>query len=130
MNVIDRAKDIFFKYKKEIIMTSFFLFIAIISILFINLTRHEGQFVTVSVRGGETVEYSLSENGEYTLLNGQVILVIENGEAYIEYADCPDRVCVRTGRISRVGESIICLPNKLSITVTGEKSEDDPDIIT
>ena len=41
----------------------------------------------------------------------------------MEEADCPDRLCVRQGAVSRVGESIICLPHELVVTVEGEEMD-------
>jgi hypothetical protein len=35
----------------------------------------------------------------------------------MEYADCPDKLCIRQGIVSRSGERIVCLPNRVSITI-------------
>ena len=37
-------------------------------------------------------------------------------------ADCPDLICVHHKPISRQGESIVCLPHKVIVEVTGEES--------
>ncbi len=76
-----------------------------------------GDTVSVSVDGEMVGEYSLLEDGIYPLNDGTNILVIECGEAYLKDATCPDRICVNRGKISHVGESIICLPNKVVVTV-------------
>lgn len=67
--------------------------------------------------------------GTYDLTVDQTIeigstnrVVIENGEARMEQADCPDQVCVNHRAIRRNGESIICLPNRVVVTV--ESSEE------
>ena len=69
--------------------------------------------------------YSLLINGEYFLNGGTNILVIENGEAYLSYANCPDHTCVRTGKIKYTGQSIVCLPNRLSVIVRSADREID-----
>ena len=51
-------------------------------------------------------------------------LVIEGGRARIEAADCPDKLCVKQRAISKAGESIICLPHKLVIRISGESGVD------
>lgn len=40
----------------------------------------------------------------------------------MEYADCPDQICVKHAEISKSGSSIVCLPNKVVITVHGDKN--------
>ena len=83
------------------------------------LKSEDGVFVSVRIGDGESVMYSLSEDGEYKLLGGKNILVIKDGKAYMSHADCPDKTCVRTGAISKTGEQIICLPNRVYISIIG-----------
>ena len=33
--------------------------------------------------------------------------------------DCRDKICVNTGKISRAGQSIVCLPARVSVAVVG-----------
>lgn len=68
--------------------------------------------------GGEVKSYPLGENREVKL--DSLTVVIEGGAAYVTDSKCPDRVCERTGRISREGQSIVCLPAGVVITVRGE----------
>ena len=51
-------------------------------------------------------------------------IIIEAGTVRMEDADCPDKLCVKQGRISRAGQSIICLPNRLVIIIYGESEWD------
>lgn len=77
-----------------------------------------GGHVEIEHDGGRVRTLLLSEN---TAINvGGCEIRTENGEVYVIDADCPDRMCVNTGRISRAGQSIICIPNRLSIRITGE----------
>jgi len=99
----------------------------IISLVFLGvnlLSRKGGATVEVEIDGEKVATYELYKNGEYVLGGGTNILVIENGEAYLSFADCPDHTCVKTGKIRYVGQSIICLPNRVAITVRG----DSPDV--
>ena len=96
-------------------------------IVFRNLEKTGGRVVVQ--QDNEIVgEYSLSEDGEYVFKTfyGSNTLVIKNGEAYVKNSTCRDHICEETGAISKVGDTIICLPNTLFITVTeGEPSEYD-----
>ncbi len=45
---------------------------------------------------------------------------VESGKVWVTGADCPDRICEHTGAISRAGESIVCLPNGIVISIGGK----------
>ena len=51
-------------------------------------------------------------------------IVIEDGEVYFEAADCPGTDCVHSGKISKPGRSLVCLPNKVEIRITGNSDVD------
>ena len=88
-----------------------------------ELSGEAGEWAVVRIDGEEVGRYSLLCDGEYELNGGTNTLVISGGEAYVSEADCPDRVCVRTGHVSRNGERIICLPNKLEVKIVGGGEE-------
>ena len=46
-------------------------------------------------------------------------MVIDGGEAYVKDASCADKVCEHTGRISRVNQSIVCLPGGVVVKIVG-----------
>ena len=114
--------------KRDIILIASILIVAIAFFLIVELTKEEGAGVTVKVDGIEVAEYSLSKNGTYPLNGGTNILVIENGKAYLTDANCPDKLCVHQGKISMTGETITCLPNKLTVTVFG--AEESVDLVS
>ena len=114
--------------KRDIILIASILVVAIAFFLIVELTKEEGAGVTVKVDGVKVAEYSLSKNGTYPLNGGTNILVIENGKAYLTDANCPDKLCVHQGKISRTGETITCLPNKLTVTVFG--AEESVDLVS
>ena len=76
--------------------------------------------------GSVVSEYPLSQNRTVVLngSGGTNVLVIEDGTARIDKADCPDGLCCKTGKVSRSGQSIICLPHKLTVEITGEARKD------
>ena len=114
--------------KRDIILIASILIVSVALFLIVELTKEEGAGVTVKVDGIEVAEYSLAKNGTYPLNGGTNILVIENGKAYLTDANCPDKLCVHQGKISMTGETITCLPNKLTVTVFG--TEDSLDLIS
>ncbi|MDR0819340.1 MAG: NusG domain II-containing protein [Oscillospiraceae bacterium] len=50
-------------------------------------------------------------------IDGHNTLIISGGEVYMAHADCPDKLCVKQGVISRNGERIVCLPNQISAAI-------------
>lgn len=97
-------------------------------LLFTAVTLRENgskNVIEVKVDGVVRGRYSLSENREIEL-NGTNHLVIQDGRADITDANCPDKVCVKQKPISKIGESLVCLPNKVIVTVVeGEENELD-----
>ena len=108
------------KYRLDVIVIASILVLSLLILLVVTLTKKEGSVAVVEVNGVTACEYSLWKNGEYSLNGGTNVLVIENGVAYLNYSDCPDHTCEKTGKIKYVGQSIICLPNKVSITIKGD----------
>jgi hypothetical protein len=45
-------------------------------------------------------------------------------------SDCPDHTCENTGKVKYVGETIVCLPNKVHITVIGPKDDTSVDFMS
>ena len=117
------------KYRIDIIVISAILVAALLIVLFMLLTKKEGSVVSVEVDGRVVAEYPLDEDGEFPLNGGTNLLVIEGGRAHIENSSCPDHVCERSGRISHVGETIVCLPNRVTVTVKGD-SEGGVDLVS
>ena len=50
-------------------------------------------------------------------------------EIRIASSDCPTQDCVHTGAISKAGQSIVCLPARVSIQLTGGAAEDGVDAV-
>ena len=85
-----------------------------------KLTAKSGKIVKIIIDGKEKYTYNLSEDIKTEILtegNKQNTLVIKDGKAFIESADCPDKICVSHRAISNAGETIVCLPHKVVISV-------------
>ena len=98
------------------------------------LFRGEGDTVYVEVDGKKFGSYSLSEDRTVEIRTGAKgeelnLLIIENGKAYVKSATCPDGICAKHKPISREGESIVCLPNKVVITVRQSADGNSPDMV-
>ena len=108
------------KYRLDVLIVAALLLVSLALLLVMTLTREEGAAVVVEIDGQTVATYSLYQNGEYALNGGTNVLVIENGQAYLNYSNCPDHTCEKTGKIQYVGQTIVCLPNRLTVTIKGE----------
>lgn len=100
---------------------------AAVLILF-HLRPAEGSFLTAKVvLDGETVaEYELSALTEPVTLSLSdapypLTIAAEQGRIRVTWSDCPSQDCVHTGWADRAGAQIICLPNRLIISLTGSE---------
>ena len=107
------------------------LAVVALAVLLVFLLRPaEGSNLTAVITlDGETVaQYRLDQLSQpvtLTVDEGTYPLTIraEQGRICIEHSDCPSQDCVRTGWISRPGQPIICLPNRLVISLFGTEPE-------
>ena len=109
------------------------LFLVILAgvILLLFLYQHfagsKGSYILVTQKGEKIGEYSLLENQTFVVTDenhSYNTIVIENGQVWIDQADCPDKLCVKQGKISKGGRSIICLPHKLTILVQADSKQE------
>ena len=111
------------KKPADLILVAALLLLAGVLALTLNANRQEGGVAVVRVDGVEVERHSLSLNGTFPLNGGSNILVIENGQAWLSEANCPDHICVKQGKIHYTGQVITCLPNRLTVTVEGGESD-------
>lgn len=114
--------------RADIIIILLVALLAIVSVLFMFGGNGSPEYVCVKLNGIVTSEYSLDRTGEYELSgeNGITLtLVIEKDGVSVRHAECPDKLCEKTGKISGAGQSIICLPAKISISLEGGSEEID-----
>ena len=113
--------------KKDIVLIIVILAVALAAYFFHEFIGTAGAgSVTVKVNGEIEGVYSLGEDQEIEINGGTNLLVIKNAKADMAEADCPDKLCVNQKPVSKNGESIICLPNKVIVEVSSsENSEFD-----
>ena len=103
--------------------------IVIISYITVNLLRNdEADTVVIYVDGKIEKKLDLNKNQEYKVNvdNGYNIIRIKDKKAKIKESDCSNQTCVNMGTISKDGQTLICLPHKVEVTiVSDDKSEVD-----
>ncbi len=115
----------------------------IVSIIIISLffILYGGRDAVIS---NSKTAYIYSNNklvGEYVLTDdykdvvkiesetGYNIMHIEDGQIWIHEASCPDKICIYQGKISKNGEMIVCIPNRMFIKIVDENDEREIDFI-
>ena len=122
------------KRRNDIIFIIALLLISAIGLVYLFVFRDSGDTVKVTVDAKPYGIYSLSEDITEEIISGdngeeRNLLVIKDGKAYVESASCPDGICSAHRPIFRNGESIVCLPNKVVITVITADTQDTADIV-
>lgn len=80
----------------------------------VTISRDREILMTCSLSGNRTIPIPDS-GGKVTNT-----LEIRNGKAKMVQADCPDGLCLHQKAISIKNENIVCLPNRVVVTVTGD----------
>ena len=115
-----------FKFRKaDFILICIILIVSGVLFFFHQLADSDNDATVVVQVDGKTVgTYSLNENVEVEINNSSNTLVIKDGSADMVLADCPDKLCVHQKAISKNNESIICLPNKVVVTIISDDEAD------
>ena len=84
----------------------------------------DGTAAKITVDNKTVATLSLSHDTTYTVetASGYNVVVVEDGRAFVREADCKNHICVKSRAVSRVGETIVCLPHKMKVTVVGDTS--------
>lgn len=116
--------------KADFIVIAVTAVLILISCVFLyGVNDGTGKYVQVEVDGAVTDTLPLDKDTvlEISTEKGSNTLVIKNGEAAVTRADCPDLICVNHRVVKRNGESIICLPHRVVITVISDAEENGVD---
>lgn len=118
--------------KGDIILAVVVLMFCVVLFLGIYIfNNNEGNFVQIEVDGKVVANLPLDEDTVYEIKKDDKItnkVVISNGKVDMTFADCRDQICVNHKEISKTNESIICLPNKVIVTVIDNNKDNSGEI--
>lgn len=109
------------KTKNDIILVLVIIVLGAVMLGAVSLFSKKGEWVEITLDGEHYGIYSL-DNDTRVEINGTNVLVIENNSAYMESACCKNQTCVKSPAVSEVGQMIVCLPNKITVTVVDGKT--------
>lgn len=91
--------------------------------------------VVVTVDGQEVLRRPLAVEDRYEIAqeDGKLnVLRVKDGAVWMEEANCRDGLCIRQGKMRNGAKTIVCLPNKVVVQLTGDApagEEDELDVI-
>lgn len=119
--------------KADFILIAAVVVVAGVLLFFLYGTNdNSGAYVVLEIDGQvvDTLPLDVDATREIeTDNNGTNTLVIKDGYAKMIDANCPDGLCTNQKKISRNGESIICLPHKVVVSVIDDNSDEQIDAV-
>ena len=119
--------------RRDLLLLAACLLAGCIAAGMIRIIASTGGYIEVRVEHpdseADTVIYPLAIDRDVTIRQGDAFNVIHiaDGQASMTEANCPDLICVHTRAVSHVGESVICLPHGVIVTVIDDDTAvDDP----
>lgn len=108
------------KIRNDLILISAILGISIVVFLIFTISLKKGEMAVVTVNGEKVAVLDLNEDTTQKINTkyGFNEVKIEKGEVSVTNADCPDKICANHRHISKVGETIVCLPHKLVVEIS------------
>ena len=95
-----------------------------------------GSVAVITQDGKELQRIDLSKvKNSYTIRvdhpdGGYNIILVEKGRISVTEASCPDKICIRQGKITDSSKPIVCLPNKMMIIIEGAGSSAGADSVS
>lgn len=109
------------RLKRDIILVLVMLAAAMTALLIINYgVKKKGTYAVVKVDGQELYKLELDKDTTVDVAGyqgGLNRIEVKTGKVSMTEADCPDELCVKTGKVSRTGETIVCLPHRVVIEI-------------
>lgn len=115
----------------------FIVVISLLSLLYVKKSafNYKGKYISIQVNGKEIkkIIFDKSVIGKTIPIEteyGYNLIEIGDEKVRVIEADCPDKLDVKQGFISKTGEVIVCLPNRLVIEIKGVDDERNVDYIS
>ena len=130
----DNTKRAYFRMADLIPLAVIVLSVVVGLVFLLSPKDEKGLTAVVSVEGEIYTEIALDavkEPYELTLHGDReaVLLISSDGVRFVT-SDCPDKLCVNTGMISRSGQSAVCLPARVSVKLISSEESGGIDAVS
>ncbi len=126
-----KIRDIKF-LKGDIFIVGLILLLAITIFIVMLPKTYENNYLEIYLDGELLYRIELTEETKEVITidsSVQNTISIDGTQVSIIDATCYDHICETTGCISKAGEVIVCMPNKLLLKIVGEEAESDFDAV-
>ena len=115
--------------KFDIVIIAVLVLIFAAAALYVYLPN--GDITAYIYCNGEVLEeINLTKNTEVREIKAaKCVIKLEGHEIYFLKSDCPDKICVNSGKLSKTGQFASCVPQKVTIILKG-KGRDEIDALT
>lgn len=101
------------------------ILLSAMAILLYQNSQKQGHRIAVIAQNGveiERIDLGTVEEPRIIELPGEFneTVLIEKGRIRFEHADCPDKLCIKSGWLSESGDIAICLPNKAIVVIQSD----------
>lgn len=115
--------------KADIILVASLVLIALVFYIVLQfVVKKDGETVVIKVDGTVRYELPLDKDTDLTVegyQGGSNQIIIKDKSVRMFEADCPDKICVHTGKITKTGETIVCLPHRVVVEINGKQKHVD-----
>ena len=115
--------------RNDLILIGSLLFIIIVSLLAVFLTRKKDNLVAkiyVQNELVQTVDLNKAQDTEFEIngTKGKLLIEIKDNKIRVKESDCPHQDCVHTGFVGETNRPIICAYNAVYIVIEGNSDYD------
>jgi len=105
------------------ILASSLILISVLSFTVLKAVKEPGQIAVIKVENLQKFSKNLNRAAKFSVsghISGTSIEIV-GGAIRVISSGCPQKLCVRQGSIRQTGEIIVCVPNKLTISIGGAR---------
>jgi len=106
--------------------------LSLFSFALIRYFTETGSWVVIWVEGQPFARLALAHERLLTVEGplGKTVVRIREQRVEIQNSACPNKICQKMGSIQRVGQMLVCVPNRVVIKIEGESKTISLDVIT
>ena len=102
------------------------------SLFIVSLFQAQGETVQIFQNNEIKFQFNLNEEKRFVIENqsGFIQIFIEDKKVWVNDSSCSAKICKKMGKISKTGQTIVCVPNKIFIQIVGKNKDKYIDAIT